>query len=222
MNATPEREKLRAAIENANAAQRLLEEAQVARANASERWSASNQKVGAIEREIEEAKEAPTDSSGDGFIASLAVGGDVAVLDKTKTNLDELHARLEDAERESHRWHEAIILAEQAVESRQRAYELAQHYVDRAAGDVVAKEVNVAALLCHAEGLRNQILDAQSRLAAIARAMDHHSEQRRAVDNFCADIGWLIDTPWRDRPAAQPVRDMLNALKADASTALKI
>lgn len=220
MTASAEREKLRQAIENANAAQRALDEAQVARAHAQNRWSASNEKVGAIEREIEEIEEAPADAT-DKFVTSLAAGGDVATLEKPP-RLDELHTALDAEEIEVAKWRHAIDLAEQAIESRRHALDMAQHFVDGAARRVVSAEINTAAaMLCHVEGLRSQMLDAQARLAAIASAMDFHSESRRTVDAFLAD-SWLIDSPWRDRPAAQPVKDMFAALKADAATVLKL
>ncbi|MBG0793062.1 hypothetical protein IYY11_06620 [Methylocystis sp. H62] len=52
--------------------------------------------------------------------------------------------------------------------------------------------------------------------------MEYASEQRRTIDNFVDDVGWLIDSPWRDRPAAQPIRDAFDKLCADASAALKV
>jgi len=61
-----------AAIENANAAQRLLDEAQVAAHNATQRWFAANRKVDQLSAQIEEAAEQPPDT----FIEALA--GDLA------------------------------------------------------------------------------------------------------------------------------------------------
>ena len=176
------------------------------------------QKIGEINIEIADAEERAKNSTDD-VISSLASGGDVETLEKT---VNMLRMELEAAELESAKWRHAIDLAEQAIESRRNAVDLAAHFVDIAARRVVGAEVNTAALLCAAEALRSELLDAQAKLAAIARAMVHGDEQRRTVDNFVDDVGWLIDSPWRDRPAARPIRDAFDKLRADASAALKV
>ncbi|ULO23760.1 hypothetical protein [Methylocystis sp. SB2] len=150
------------------------------------------------------------------MIASLASGGDV--LDKQKTKIENLRAQIENAKLERANWR----LAEQAVEARRHALGLAALFVVVAARAVVTKEVNAAATMCAGEAIRNEVLDMQSRLAALANSMEYGSEQRRTIDNFVDDVGWLIDSPWRDRPAAQPIRDAFDKLCTDASAALKV
>ncbi len=208
-----ERQRLREAIETQSHAKKTLDEAQVAAANARERWSAANQKAGAIARQIDAAEEEGSPSS-DALISSLATGSDVATLQKP---IDELRIALKNAELESAKWRHAIDLAEQVIESRRDAVERAQFYADLAARRVVGAEIDAAAMLCAAEGLRNELLDHQAKLAALASSMEHGDEQRRAVDNFVNDVGWLVDAPWRNRPAGRQVKDAFTALKADAS-----
>lgn len=218
MPTSPERRRLAQAIEDTTNAQRLLDEARAARQNAQAKWSDANSRIGEINVEIEAAEE-HAEGSTDDVIASLAGGGDV--LDKPRTRIDELRAQLGNAERESAKWRHAIDLSEQAAEARQHALDMAEHFVDGAARKVVAVEVNVAAMLCVCEGLRSELLNSQAKLAAVAGSMEHGAEQRRTIDNFVNDVGWLVDASWRDRPAAQPIKDAFAALKVDASAPLK-
>jgi hypothetical protein len=223
MKMTNEREKLAAAIEKQHAAQATLDEARLAVQQARTRWTAANERVGEIERAIEDAEE-NAEHSPDALIADLAAGGDAAVLDKPKARLDELRAELQAAEHRSRQWLDAVKAAEQAVEVRQRALEQAAFFVESAAKVVMAQEVNVAAMLCNVESARNIVLDLQAKLAAIANAMTHDSEQRRSIDRVVNDASWLADSHEirRDRQGAKAIRDAFARLKADASAPLEI
>ncbi len=211
MTLSNERAKLRDAIADQSRAQAVLEEAQTAAANARERFFAVNRKVDQLVAQIEDAAEQPSDK----FIAELAGGLDV-IVDRP---VAELRKQLEAAEAEVVVWSAAMGVAEGAIEARRRALEQAQYYVDSAARRVVEAEVNVAAALCSAEALRNELLDAQARLAAIAGSMQH-GDVYRTISNFTGDTGWLIDSNWRNRPAAQPIKDAFAALTVDAAAPL--
>jgi chromosome segregation ATPase len=220
MTPSPEREKLAAAIARQADAQRLLDEAKAAAQHARAQWSAVNERVGSIGRQIEES-EASAETSTDAFVASLAAGSDLAVLDRPANTLDGLRAQLEAAEQEATKWRQAQSVAEQAVESRRQALDLAEHIVDASARRVVGADVNVGALLSACAVLRNELLDAQSKIAAIAASVDHASDLRKRLDVFLAD-DWLIDAAWRDRPAAQAIKDTFAALKADADASVPL
>lgn len=220
MTASAERQKLRDTIEAQTNASHKLDEAQIARTNAQSRWSAANSKVGEIVSQIEEA-EGHAEGSSDSLISSLASGADLAVLDKPRTLLDELRAQLAEAENESARWRDALKTAEEAVEVRKRALDMAAFYVDSAAKAVVGAELNIASMLCAAEALRDQLLNHQAKLAALSNTLDFHDPQRQTIDNFVNDVGWLLDSPWRNRPAAQPIKDMFDRLKGDAGASLE-
>lgn len=220
MVASAERQKLSDAIEAQTLASQRLDEAQVAAANARSKWSAANSNVGVISAQIEEGEENAEDSS-DAFVSSLASGADLSVLDKPKTHLDDLRAQLAEAEGESARWRDALKTAEEAVEVRRKALDMAAFFVDSAARAVMSAEVNFAALLSATEALRSELLDAQARLAALARVMDNQSDARKTIVNFLSD-GWLLYSPWRDRAAAGPIKDAFAKLKSNASTSLKI
>jgi DNA repair exonuclease SbcCD ATPase subunit len=220
---SPERQKLRDAIEKQHAAQATLDEAKVARANAQDRWSAANEKIGEIEKEIADLEEQAEHSSDD-LISSLASGADLAVLDRPKGRIDELRSRLAEAEHRSQQWSTALRAAEEAIEARQRAVEQAAFFTESAARAVMSAEVNAAAMLCNLESARNMVLDLQAKLSAIANTMDHQSEQRKAIDRVVNDTAWLADSHEvrRDRPAAQSIRSMFDALKQNADAKLEI
>ncbi len=216
MNAqSSKREKLAAAIENQRAAQQSLDEARRAQQNATQRWFAAGARVTSLQEQIADFEQSPQSSS-DRLIADLAGGLDVLV----ESSIDDLRKQLDAAQAEVAVWDSARRTSEEAIESRRQALDLAEHYVDSAARRVVGVEVNVAALLAATEGLRNELLDMQARIAAIAGAVDHASDLRKRLDSFLSD-SWLIDRPWRDRPAAQLIKSMLAELKRDAGTSLK-
>ncbi|MGD9544333.1 MAG: hypothetical protein AB7F41_04890 [Methylocystis sp.] len=215
-----ERQRLRDAIAAQANARQSLDEATRALANAQSKWQASNQRAGLIIREIEEI-EAEPDTAADALIAGLANGADLATLDRPKARIDELRAQLNEAEEQSARWRQTIKLAETTIADRRQAVELAGHYVDGAARGVVAVEADIDGLMREAEAARANILDVQAKLAALASSMDHSAEKRRTIDNYLVD-SWLRDSPWRDRPAGQPIRDAFTRLKSDADASLKI
>jgi chromosome segregation ATPase len=223
MKMTNEREKLASAIEKQHAAQRSLDEARLAGQQARTRWSAANEKIGEIEAQIADLEE-QAEHSPDALIADLAAGGDAAVLDKPKARLDELRAELQAAEHRSRQWLDAVKAAEEAIEARQRALEQAAFFTESAARAVMATEVNAAAMLCNLESARNIVLDLQAKLAAIANAMTHDSEQRRSIDRVVNDASWLADSHEirRDRQGAKAIRDVFARLKADASAPLEV
>jgi chromosome segregation ATPase len=215
MTLSPEREKLATAIERQRDAQASLDEARRAQQTATQRWFAASARVTSIQQEIADFEQSPQSSS-DRLIADLAGGLDVLV----ESPIADLRKQLDAAQAEVAVWDAARGTAEQAIESRRQALDLAEHYVDSAARRVVGAEVNVAALLSACAALRDEVLDAQSRIAAIAASVDHASDLRKRLDAFLSE-GWLLDRPWRDRPAAQPIKSMFAALKADASVPLK-
>jgi chromosome segregation ATPase len=220
MKNTHERQKLRDAIEKQRVAEQSLDEAKIARANAQDRWSAANAKIGELEAQIADLEE-QAEHSPDALIANLAAGADVDVIDRPQNAVAELRVELQAAEHRSAQWSAAVRTAEEAVEARTKALELAQFYTETAARKVMATEVNATALLCHLESLRVQVLDTQCKLAALANAMTHEAEQRRTIDNALVD-DWLRDSPWRDRPAAQSIKDAFARLKTDASALLEV
>jgi chromosome segregation ATPase len=219
---SPEREKLAHAIAATRAAEQSLDEARRALAHAEAKWSASAERAGSISRQIEEIEEVGAETSSGSLISSLARGDDLDVLDKSKNDLAQLRARLAEAEEESARWRQVMKVAEATIADRKQALDLAAHYVDGDARKVIAAEVDISDLMRDAESARAAVLDAQARLAALAASMDHSNEKRRQIDNFVNDIGWLRDSPWRDRPAATQIKTMFDALKRDASAPLEI
>jgi hypothetical protein len=222
MSANPEREKLREKIAAANEAQRLLDEAQVASAKAQSRWAACAERAAQVAAELKEAEER-SHSGDDGFIASLA-SDDVATLEKPPL-VDELRARLEAAEAETAKWRQAMRRAEEAIEARRHALDMATGFVDFAARKVASAELRddlgLQALRSHAEDLRAQLLDANARLLAVSNALELQDPQRAALEHFANDVGWLIDARLSGRPAAQPVKELFAALRKDAGTSLK-
>jgi chromosome segregation ATPase len=220
MATSNERQRLRDAIESHRIAQQRLEEAEIAARKAQERWSEANERGGSISRQVESLEAGPADSTDD-LIAGLAGGADLDLLDKPKNDIDELRKQLEAAEEESDRWLHAMKTAEGAIADRKQALDLAAHYVDGDARKVVAAEIDVAEMMREAEAARAAILDVQARLAAIASSMNHMNEKRRQLDNYVNDVGWLIDSPWRNRRAAQGVKDAFAKLKSDADATLK-
>lgn len=202
-----EREKLRSAIADQQAAQHALEEAQRAASNARERWFAASRKADQLAAQIEEVAEQPPDK----FIEALA--GDLATI--IDSPVAALRKQLEAAEAELTVWGAARSVAEDAIEARRKALDLAQYFVDTAARRVVEAETNIAAALCACEALRSELLDSQARIAAIAGSVEHTGDLRKRLDAFLTD-SWLIDAPWRNRPAEQQVKDAFAALKADA------
>ncbi|MBG0800786.1 hypothetical protein IYW40_04665 [Methylocystis sp. H4A] len=208
MNASAERARLRDAIADQTRAQEALEEAQRAAANARDRFFAASRKADQLAAQIEETAQQPPDK----FIEALA--GDLDVI--IDSPVAELRKELEAAEAQLTVWGAARTVAEDAIETRRKALDLAQYFVDGAARRVVEAETNVAAALCACEALRSELLDSQSRIAAIAGSVDCASEQRKRLDAFLTD-SWLIDAPWRNRPAGQQVKDAFAALKNDAA-----
>lgn len=217
----PERQKLASAIAAQAAAEQSLDEARRALAHAEAKWSASAERAGSISRQIEEIEEVGAETSSDSLISSLARGDDLDVLDRPKARLDELRSRLAEAEEESARWRQVMKVAEATITDRKQALDLAGHFVDGDARKVIAAEVDLSDLMRDAESARGAVLDAQARLAAFASSMDHSNEKRRQIDNYLCD-GWLRDSPWRERPAAQSIKDMFDALKQNADAKLEI
>lgn len=218
MSTSPERQKLREAQLDVQHAEHVVDEARRAAHHAQTKWSACNSAVAAIEREIAEIEEderTSPSSSSDRFIAELASGGDVATLEKPP-RLDELRAQLADAERESNLWFAARKTAEEAVESRQRALDMARDRVADAARIVADKEVDVAALLASAEAARQATLSELATLTAVAKMLPQASLGRQAIESFLAQ-GWCAPIAIERAPCDARYGDWFDKLRADAS-----
>lgn len=209
-NPSSEREVLREAIDAQRAAQQSLEEAETAERNARDRWLAAGRAASALEEKIAELEARP--ASADALVAALASGGDVGTLQRPTEALRE---QLAVAEQEVARWRHAREIAEQAVEARRNAADWAATRVDSAARAVVSAEANVSALLCVVEAERVAMLDRLAQLAALANVVD--GDDRRQLDRFVNNTGWLSDARLGVRPAAQGIKTAFDALRADAT-----
>jgi hypothetical protein len=211
---TPEREKLRDAIDNQRAAQQSLDEARRAQHVATERWSAANARSGNITRQIEALEEAPPDSGDDLMVASLAKGGDLATLDRPISVADELRAQLEASEDESAKWRRAQLVAEQAIEFRRQALDLAERYVDNAARAVADVELNVDALIAESEAARQAVLMQSAALFAARRALPDGSAKRRAISDFLAQ-SWCAPNAIERASGGERLAEWFTALTRD-------
>lgn len=209
MNASAERARLRDAIEAQSHAQQAVDEARRAARNATQRWSDANQKVGALTAEIEESEDAP--SSSDRFIADLA--GDAATV--LESPITELRKQRDSAEAESAVWAAGRNVAEEAVEARERALDLARYRVEEAARRVADIELDVAALLARAETGRQATLAASAELMTVMRLLPQASLGRQAIASF-------MQQPWHSPNAVERAsggenyREWFDALKGDA------
>lgn len=212
MTVSAERGRLREAIADQQAAERVLEEAQRAATNARERWSAVSARIGEINAEIEDAQEHAENSSDD-VISALAVGGDV--LDKPRARIDELRAALDASEIESAKWRHAINLAEQAIEARRNAVDVAQDRVAEAARRVAESELNVSALIARAEAARQATLVATATLNSVRAMLPHASVGRQAIESFMAQP-WCAPISVERASGGENYHDWFDALRADA------
>jgi hypothetical protein len=210
---SPEREKLRDAIAAQTAAQQSLDEAKTAARHAQSQWSAANERSGALSRQIADIEENADDSTDD-LVASLAKGGDIAVLDKPTSIIDELRAQLEASEDESAKWRRAQLVAEQAIEFRRQALDLAERYVDNAARAVVDAELNVDALLEAAEAARQAVLRESAALFSARRVLPDGSAKRQAIADFLAQ-SWCAPNAIERASGGEDLRQWFEALMRD-------
>ena len=81
-------------------------------------------------------------------------------------------------------WHVAGKTAEQAIEARRHALDLARHRVADAARCVADSELNVAALLASAEAARQKALSELATLSMVMRLLPQASPRRQAVESY--------------------------------------
>lgn len=210
MPTSPERQRLAEAIEAQTRAHQAVDEARRAAHHTQSKWSAANQKVGALTAQIEEAEEAP--SSSDRFIAELAGGLDVVV----ENHVDELRKARDKAEIESAVCNAARSTSEEAIEARMAALDLARSRVDAAARIVADAELRIDALLARAETARQATLVATAELMTVMRLLPQASMRRREIESFL-QIGWCAPNMIERVSGGVELREWFAKLCADAS-----
>ena len=209
MPTSVERQRLAEAIEAANAAQKLLDEARRAQHNAQTRWSDANGRVGAFTAQIEEAEDAPTSS--DKFVAELAGGLAVVV----ESPVDELRKQRDKAQSESTVWRAACVTSEEAIEARMTALDLARSRVDEAARRVADAELGVSALIARAEAARQATLVATAELLSAMKMLPQSSMRRHEIESFL-QRGWCSPNSIERAAGGERLSEWFDKLKADA------